>query len=416
MKAVHKFKKLLDGKRPPVMASILDEDYEGASHLTQTPINMTFDESTSPRFNEKSHSVDAHDRRPLQSALASEGVHQKLESVLPVRGGRHSTDRNLGPATGTAAGESRAMSEKDDPFPGRSHPILMKSETIDLSSASRGIDDDEEPHDHVLFPFPRTASPPLEMIRRTQTLDESRQKGHAHDPLEDHLYLYVGPSTFSGESDAQGHDTSFNPEEDFFVSESPGAADIDIYETAYRDEIEKIRARLQEEGKEGEESEPVIYLNRRVDARLVAIGGFAGRMMAYGEEGIERIKEFKGLREGRARVTGVSRALRAAAVEEYGRRKQERRARDTAETARAEYDKSKAAEAGASNEKRGEPPGDDAGKSGQQTASQGSQNSIFATMTPLAGKAWEKGHQAKSSFKELYGRAWKQRASDGTGS
>jgi [calcium/calmodulin-dependent protein kinase] kinase len=50
------------------------------------------------------------------------------------------------------------------------------------------------------------------------------------------------------------------------VSESPGAADFDIYETAYRQEIERIRADTLP-GKEGKGSVPMVYLTRRVDGK-----------------------------------------------------------------------------------------------------------------------------------------------------
>jgi hypothetical protein len=102
------------------------------------------------------------------------------------------------------------------------------------------------------------------------------------------------------------------------VSESPGAADIDIYETAYRDEIERIRCRARKE-----DNEPTVYLTRRVDARLLALSGRAGRLIARGEEGFERINEAINFRERKAKVTEVSRALKAAAKEEYLRKKQE---------------------------------------------------------------------------------------------
>ena len=372
------------------MRSILDEGNDGeTSVLTQTPVNMNFDTSTLPRTHSKSHSVDAHDRRPIQGALTVEGVHRQLDSTLPVRGGRLPTDRNLGVETVAKDEAAKAIAI---PITSYDLPTLRKAETIDVSSSL------PEEKDHPVFGSPEPdedAFPPFtrsdllshsEALRKVQTMDESGHRGHAHDPLEDHLYLYIGPSTFSGMSQAQEEGQGFASEADDvpIVSESPGAADIDIYETAYRDEIERIRARLLEEGKEGEEAEPVVYLTRRVDAKLIALGGFAGRMMAYGEEGIDRIKEMKSLKEGKARVTGVSRALRAAAREEYERRKQERRARETVETAKAET--------------RPQP-------------------SLLATMsssmTPLAERAWEKGKQARTSFRGLYERARKPPTTEG---
>src|SRR5262249_6182933 len=112
------------------------------------------------------------------------------------------------------------------------------------------------------------------------------------------------------------------------VSESPGAADVDIYETAYRDEIERIMAKAKEQNKE-----PNVYLTRRVDAKLMAISGLAGKWVAMGEEAKNQIKDYTQFSNRKARVTEVSRALRQAAREEYERRKQERRELIAAEKA-----------------------------------------------------------------------------------
>lgn len=93
-------------------------------------------------------------------------------------------------------------------------------------------------------------------------------RGHARDPLEEeHPYLYIGPSSFSthtapdpppdGEEDLPPVDINSTP----IVSESPSAADIDIYETAYREEIERIRNRT----RTSHFPAPKVYLTRRVD-------------------------------------------------------------------------------------------------------------------------------------------------------
>ncbi|RMZ90658.1 hypothetical protein DV736_g2106, partial [Chaetothyriales sp. CBS 134916] len=158
------------------------------------------------------------------------------------------------------------------------------------------------------------------------TSDEVGRRGHARDPLENQLFLYIGPSTFAGPSVEYDRRSSFVPDDDDvpIVSESPGAADMDIYETAYRDEIERILARAREEKRE-----PNVYLTRRVDEKLLAMsgraGGRAGRFMAGAEEVASNIDYYTQFSARKAKVTEVSRALRQAAREEYEKHRQEKR-------------------------------------------------------------------------------------------
>lgn len=185
------------------------------------------------------------------------------------------------------------------------------------------------------------------------------------------------------------------------VSESPGAADIDIYETAYTEEIERIRQRCRDEGKDEEES--TVYLTRRVDARLMAISQLAGRVRAKGEEGLDKFGTATGFKDKAARVTDVSRALRAAAREEYEKRRQERRQKERETAAQAETVKALADPDSTSKKpaeaKQGE--GSDV-QLGESSAKQSRTTSMFS-QTALTGKAMEKGRQAKDSFKSLMG-------------
>lgn len=102
-------------------------------------------------------------------------------------------------------------------------------------------------------------------------------RGHARDPLEeDFPYLFIGPSTYTGstEHDSFAEDSApifaepestdpdpvldLDPDEPTpIVSESPGAAEFDIYETAYRQELERIEIDTPGAG-------PKVYLTRRV--------------------------------------------------------------------------------------------------------------------------------------------------------
>jgi len=73
-------------------------------------------------------------------------------------------------------------------------------------------------------------------------------KGHAHDPLTDVLFLDIGP-------DSDSLLTKSGAEH--LISESPGAADMNVYEAAYEAEMQRILVRR---GKT-----PTIYLTRRVE-------------------------------------------------------------------------------------------------------------------------------------------------------
>jgi [calcium/calmodulin-dependent protein kinase] kinase len=189
-------------------------------------------------------------------------------------------------------------------------------------------------------------------------------------------------------SNISDDDGTFVPGDDDgpLVSESPGAADVDIYETAYRDEIERIMARAKEEQKE-----PNVYLTRRVDERLMAISGLAGRWAARGEEARNQIRDYTQFSTRRARVTEVSRALRHAAKEEYERRRQEHRewiAAEKAEKARAKEDEA------SKSITPGSPPPPGAG-SEVEDAAMGSPQSPSKMWK---GKAVDAGRQARTSL------------------
>lgn len=235
--------------------------------------------------------------------------------------------------------------------------------------------------------------PPFRSLKlHANTTDEIGHRGHAHDPLEDQLYLYIGPSTFSGTSSTLDDDGTFVPGDDTVpvVSESPGAADVDIYETAYRDEIERIMARAKEEKRE-----PNVYLTRRVDAKLMAISGLAGKWAAMGEEAKNQIKDYTQFSARRARVTEVSRALRQAAREEYERRRQERRELIAAEkAARAKGKEEEASKPGAP----ASPPPTEGEIEETMT---GSPQSMSRQSAYWKGKAVDKGRQARTSIMGL---------------
>lgn len=147
----------------------------------------------------------------------------------------------------------------------------------------------------------KSVSPPPQFSRTDTPSKQSFSegtRGHARDPLEEEAaFLFVGPSTFTGELTADDDkasqdyftrtsttgpedsslagdsgDAGYFPSDEMdmvpIVSESPGAADIDIYETAYSEEVERIRKEtLAHQG-----LVPRVYLNRRVEGRTSGLG------------------------------------------------------------------------------------------------------------------------------------------------
>jgi hypothetical protein len=374
------------------MSSILGEDE--TPRFSQPPLALHRGMPAPPYLEHKSHSLETFNRCPVEGALAAEGVHREIDLSRQGAGQltskRRQTDDAIDPIREDSA-EHWAKGPKADTS---LIPPMLSTEHSDdsataLSRRSTALDtptDDPEKF------------PPFKRMH-AHSADDTGRRGHAHDPLEDQLYLFVGPSTLAGPSGNADRRPSFVPDEDDvpIVSESPGAADIDIYETAYRDEIERIRARAKIE-----DSEPTVYLTRRVDAKLLALSGRAGRLMAMGEEGFERFNEVTNFRERKARVTEVSRALKAAAKEEYLKRKQERK--QELEAAKAESVQSVAPQEQGVRSKGDTSTGElPVGGSAEKF----SMPSSFRN--PFAGKGSETGKQTMNSFLGLMG-AMKEKA------
>ena len=313
VKAVNKFKALTANKNPRPMTSILGD--QQPAHFSQPPLRIRRKPVPLPNRVHKSHSEERFDRPHREGELVAEGVHRDLtaEQMAQEQGLIYQIP------TRKAEGSSDAPKASDE----------SDSES-DNGLAQIPTGEENEPIDFTKLPPFRTRKA---WPRRAS---EAGQRGHARDPLGDHLYLFIGPSTYSAPGSDWDRRSSFVPNENDvpIVSESPGAADVDIYETAYRDEVERILARAKEE-----EKEPNVYLTRRMDQRLFAISGWAGRRMAGAEEAARNVDYYTQFSARRARVTEVSRALRHAARDEYERRKKEKQAAIV--QAKAEKDKPK---------------------------------------------------------------------------
>ncbi len=217
MKAVKRFKDAIARKtrRPPGMAGILGND----TRMVQPPLSMSIPKK--PPFYHKTRSVDTHDRRPLEQALVAEGVHRDIdlanfEKAVP---DRQDTAVAYSPITPTKR-PSDHNTEASSSSPRTPSKRILNA----------------HPEDHRQFVHSATAPQPV----------SHDGKGQAHDPLTDHLYLGLG---LTGSSEPPSPPT---------VSESPPAAEeLNIYETAYHNELERLRA---ERGKS-----TTLFLTRRVE-------------------------------------------------------------------------------------------------------------------------------------------------------
>ena len=201
MKAVKKFKSLLHKRRPEILDSILGQE----AHIVQPPLPIT---NTHSQKIHKSRSVDTHDRIPIEQALVREGVHRPVD-------------------------------------PDKLNIPIFKRD--DAAAEGHGQQKPVSPVEHYSEASKTGPSSPIAITKpvHASTMNEPKMygKGQAHNPLEDFLFLSVGPC---------GND---DPPKEPIVSESPPAVEGNIYEAAYHAEVERIRQNSQS---------ATLYLTRRV--------------------------------------------------------------------------------------------------------------------------------------------------------
>jgi calcium/calmodulin-dependent protein kinase kinase 2 len=208
MKAVKKFKGLLNHhKRPAGITGTLGQGVRTLHHSSAGSLSAIDGLSEPPLH--KSRSDDLHDRRSVEQALATKGVHHDMNPP----------DANARRSMGSKIDESMELidgHEQDTP-----HPTPKKLSSDELPAPTPGI-----------------------------SRIDSHERGHAHDPLdEEPLFLGIG----SGDQDS----LELPPQE--LVAESPTAAEFSIYETAYQQEVDRIR--------EAQGHTATVYLTRRVNSK-----------------------------------------------------------------------------------------------------------------------------------------------------
>ncbi|KAL4967763.1 putative calcium/calmodulin dependent protein kinase [Aspergillus stella-maris] len=256
VKAVKKFKSLLGPSRPTTpIQSILGQEYE--THFVEPPLEMDPEESVpmpSIAQANKAQSLTTYNRKLWERDDVVKGYHAQRREPLPypADGGDQSSGYNA----------------------------LLNRPVRKDSGSIRSFKTTHESIEEV-----QLQSPKIPLSRASSTMTKRSvegTRGHARDPLEEDCpFLCIGPSTFTGTelinisttdaapmilgsdnpTSTMPSDTESVAEADYpMVSESPGAADFDIYETAYKNEVERIR---QDKGTEP----PMVYLTRRVDGK-----------------------------------------------------------------------------------------------------------------------------------------------------
>ncbi|KAH5213748.1 hypothetical protein HBH68_062330 [Parastagonospora nodorum] len=227
VRAVKRFKQLLFRRRPERLEGILGS----ASRIVQPPLSMR------PSILRKSKSQDTDNRRPVESALATEGVHYEIRI----------DDQNR-----KTPSKMDSMAYVKPGFRGEALGKRQISRGLSTSSPnSPSLPDTKVIHDNMSFRPPPSQSTTLPgVITNSGPSTPTLGKGHAHDPLEDTLFLNIGT----------GEDSVPQPEEGCIVSESPSNVDINVYEAAYEEEVQRIIAQRKDQYRR-----PTLYLTRRVE-------------------------------------------------------------------------------------------------------------------------------------------------------
>lgn len=188
------------------MTGILGQDVR----IVQPPLQL--DNKEDKPLN-RTQSFDLDNRRPVEGAVVSEGVHREIEPL-----------------------------DTNEPI-----PLLHRMDSaVSIQPALTYTNEEPMPHHKGHHSMDSAHPIPHLDTWRTQSTGE---RGHAHDPMdEEPLWLGIGP----------GEDVDIPPEAPI-CAESPTAAEFNIYDTAYQREVERIR--------EAQGNQATVYLTRRVDSR-----------------------------------------------------------------------------------------------------------------------------------------------------
>jgi [calcium/calmodulin-dependent protein kinase] kinase len=188
----------------------------------------------------KSKSQDTDNRRSVEAALTTEGVHHE---ILIDDQNRKIPDQMDSTASAKPTFRAEAF--------GRRSPTKASSTSSQSSHQSSALNEAKTVHESMSYrpnPSPVVSKPGI--IPSSAPTTPGVGKGHAHNPLEDTLFLHIG----------SGGDNLEVPEDLNIVSESPSNVDIDVYEAAYEEEVQRIIAQRKDQHRS-----PTLYLTRRVE-------------------------------------------------------------------------------------------------------------------------------------------------------
>ncbi|KAJ5530186.1 hypothetical protein N7527_003579 [Penicillium freii] len=273
MKAVKKFKRLTDPTKAqfPIQStfgqSILGGDHD--AYLVEPPMEMDPDEP----FPSVGAAPQTHDAHGLRANM------RKVFGRRPFAGFRD--DPGVFGSSDSASFSSRP---EHSPSSSKRPSGVFEPERKDSGSVRSWGSPAQPDIGHEAQPHSQSGSPRIPLSRASsgrtkRSLEGTR--GHARDPLEEEFpYLFIGPSTYTGSSQQEPMEISDEPGSIFqepensmdpsdqmeddepvqFVSESPGAADFNIYETAYRKELDRIKDDLKDR-----DTGPKVYLTRFIE-------------------------------------------------------------------------------------------------------------------------------------------------------
>jgi [calcium/calmodulin-dependent protein kinase] kinase len=194
-----------------------------------------------PSILRKSKSQDTDNRRPVESALATEGVHHEIR----IDDQNRRTPLRMDSMAYAKPGFRPEIVGKRQPSKG---PITSSQN----SPQGTGLTDAKVIHENMSYRSPPSSQSTTlpGVITNSGPSTPTLGKGHAHNPLEDTLFLNIGT----------GEDSIAQPEEGCIVSESPSNVDMDVYEAAYEEEVQRIIAQRKDQYRR-----PTLYLTRRVE-------------------------------------------------------------------------------------------------------------------------------------------------------
>lgn len=188
----------------------------------------------------KSKSQDTDNRRPVEGALTTEGVHHEI-----LIDDQNRKIPNQMDSTASAKPNFRA-----EAF-GKRSPTKASSTSSQSSQQASGVNETRTVHESMSHrPHPSRVASKSGLAPTSAPTTPGVGKGHAHNPLEDTLYLHIGT----------GGDNLEVPEDFNIVSESPSNVEIDVYEAAYEEEVQRIIAQRKDQHRS-----PTLYLTRRVE-------------------------------------------------------------------------------------------------------------------------------------------------------